>query len=156
MDNGKQNRIPLGANPNKTAKIPREQWINHPEFMPMFQAAMVGVEFPKDKIPSGFKIWLDLSLRQIPFSLLKMPIEGYKELIDNESDFYSFGLLQKAIDIVYNSKPVYFGADTDLMEYYLIIEDIIEMKQIIAEIQEPIKQDIIDKLILKEAPSILK
>lgn len=156
MDNGKQKRVPLGANPNTTQKVPREKFVNHPEFMPMFQAAMIGQEFPHGNIPDKFKEWLLVCLKEIPFPLFKMPFEGYKEMIALNPNKYSFGLLQKAIDIIYNSKPSVLFSNDVIFNYMNVIEHLEEMKQIIFEIQDPIKQDIIDKLILKQAPSILK
>ena len=126
---------------NSTAKLPpKEQFVSHPDFAKRIGEAMEGVTFPQDKIPDAFKSWLIACLEQIPFSVLRMPLPFYRELITTHPENMTFGLLQKAADIVYNSKPTDFVGSLDA--YADIIEAIATLKDAMSDITDPIRDKV--------------
>ncbi len=126
---------------NSTANLPpKEQFVNHPDFAKRIGEAMQGVVFPKDKIPDAFKSWLMDCLKRIPFSTLGMPLIFYRELITTHPENMTFGLLQKAADIVYNSKPTDHVGSLDA--YADIIEAIATLKDDMSDITDPIRDKV--------------
>jgi hypothetical protein len=140
-------KIPM---PAPKAQLPeREQFVNHPEFKDRISAAMEGVEFPIEKIPANLNVWLWETLRHIPYSVLGMPLPFYHQLINTPVHQMSFGLLQKACDIVFNAKPTDLLI-ADLSEYHNIILAVATMKDALSDITDPIRDKVIDDLMAAE------
>ena len=149
MDKQKGRKIPMQA--PKPQFPQREQFVHHPEFKERIAKEMDGVEFPKEKIPADFDKWLQCALLGISFPSLGMPLPFYYQLITVAPDAMTFGLLQKACDIVFNSKPNDHSPSTDDLEvYYNMITQIATMKDALSDITDPIRDKVIDDLMAAE------
>jgi len=141
MDTSKGRKLPT---PQVQRQIPREQFINHPEFKERIASAMDGVEFPKEKIPAKYTEWLENCLKHVPFAILGMPIPFYFDLCFIDPEKMTFGLLQKGCDIIYNSNPDWHKVS--MGEYYEMIRTIASMKDALSDITDPIRDKVIDDL----------
>lgn len=154
--------IPLAKGIQK--KIPREQWGNHPEYQGKIQKLLGTCVFPKDEIPKDFHYWLLQAMLQFSLPTLGIPQSIYFKFVNTPPDTYKFGELQKALDIVFNSKPCFHNCDNNslifateiLNAYHSQMGAVMRMKQTFEDIISPLKEQVIDELILQDAPSIIK
>ena len=146
MDQQKGRQRPMQA--PKPQLPQRDQFVHHPEFKERIAKAMDGIEFPIEKIPANFNKWLTNALNHIPFTVLGIPLHFYYDLCFIHPDKMTFGLLQKACDIVYNSSPE--CQKMGLSEYYEMIREIATMKDALSDITDPIRDKVIDDLMAAE------
>ena len=141
------NTKPFPAAPPKPQPR-KEDYVRHPEFAERIGKAMDGVEFPADKIPKNFGKWIGSCLAHVPFSQLGMPLPFYYDLINEPIEKLTFGVLQKACDIIYNSSPEWH--DVPISEYYGIISAAAAMKDALSDITDPIRDKVIEDLMAKD------
>lgn len=125
---------------------PREEYLNHPKFMELFGEAMVGVETPKDKISGWMRAQLTESLLDMSFPSLSVPFHIYAELCTLPCEEMTFGVLQKAADIIFSSKPN--TSHSSILEAHLDkVKSMAELLDAMQQITNPIRDKVIDKLI---------
>lgn len=130
----------------------RENYLQHPEFNKRFSEAMEGVTFPAESVMVGFDEYLKRALQHISFTTLRMPLPLYCDLIGLPSYKFSFGILQKATDIIYNSTPEHLGVG--LPEYSVIIEETAKMIDLMRDITQPITNKVTSALMAKDSVKI--
>lgn len=153
-----KNAMPFPLAKNVQKKIHREQWCQHPQFQGNIQKLLNECVFPKEDIPASFHTWLLDSLLQHAFPSLNLPQAIYFKFVNTPPETYKFGELQKAVDIVYNSKPkILSGTAADILNaYHSQACTILRMKTAFEDIISPLREKVIDELILQDAPSIIK
>ena len=154
-------KVPVKMPTSKPSKEQLIEQIKHsPEFAQLKVAKLKDLEFPKDKIPLLFYIYLHRALMQFSIASLNLPSPIYRKFILDKPETYSFLELQKAVDIVWNSKPTNEGNGMVyaemLIEYANMIENVNEMRIEFEKIIIPIQDAIIDELVKKKAPSIIQ
>ena len=148
QNKNKKQPIPLPQYAKGQPEPTREQYIQHPEFMGKFSEAMDGIVFPPDKIPGDFAVWLDASLEYISFPSLKIPFVEYENIIHLQPGQLSFGILQKCADIIFHSTPdehKWLAA-----QHKKMLSEIIELKNAMMDLIEPVREKIIDELMEQE------
>jgi hypothetical protein len=122
---------------------PKESYVNHPDFNKRFAEAMEGAALPADKIPAGFKGWLLTSIENMSFPETRLPFAIYKEIIETDPAEMSFGLLQKAADLVMNSKPIWFTVPS---RHIIYLEQTTTLIDAMRDIAQPIRDKVIGSL----------
>lgn len=140
--------------------IPDDAYVNHPEFNERIGKAMDGIGFPKNEIPKQFNQYLISAMADIAFPALCVPLPVYHQLINDEPQAMSFGILQKACDIILNSKPYMVSIDDPgslllqkqmLIVHYNTITEVGTMIDKMRDITDPIKKTVIDSLKAKDS-----
>jgi hypothetical protein len=127
----------------------RHQLTNHPEFIAEFDKNMGDAQFPSDEIPADFRQWLDNCLPNIPYTAMGMiAMDIYKQICFSDPKDMPLGIIQKCIDIVFNSKPT----DHDCtMDYYCtIIEKCGKMMDKVTDIVAPARDKAVETIWVRE------
>ncbi len=139
--------------------VPRESYTTHPLFADkmIHELNREEVVFPAADIPDNFKSWLLMALSDIPFPNLRMATGTYWKLIHKAPDELTFGTLQKAVDIIWNSKPDTWKPEfkgelvstnqSILQDHYEKMLAINKMRMACDAIIAPIREKVIDELI---------
>jgi hypothetical protein len=145
-------------------KPSREEYKLHPEYINEFVKALDGAEIVGIDIPEEFHSWVLIAMVKLPFPSLRMSIGVYDKLIQTAPVTWSFGVLEKATSLVFESVPQAIGnIQHGYVEYIKSLckhSDKIKacgkLRHAFEEIKAPIREKVIDELILQDAPSIIK
>jgi len=142
----------------------KEDYLNHPQFMERFGAAMMGVETPKEVIPDWMRYALNRCLMDMPFPSIGVPMHVYSELCFTKCEEMTFGVLQKAADIIFSSNPKakayeFLGeekayAHDYCQDHYELVRSMATLLDAMKAITDPIRDKVIEELIA--ADSIIK
>jgi len=139
---GNNAAAPLGNNAAATQQY-RNQFLNHPDFMPKFSEAMRGVTYPVKEIHKDMRGWLLLALMKRSFPSLQCPLSQYQEMVEMDPKNMSFPTLQKACNIILNHEP----GDAICEWANVVIPEMEKMRVNIDQIISPKREKVIDELV---------
>ncbi len=146
-------------NGGKRAEIDRARYKTHPEFMPRYLAELEKLQYPINEITFAWRRALRNALNSSAFGKLGLPIDRYKIYNTGVLGNFTIGMIKHSCDLIINSTPNELdlaSRNLSYNSYAELIDECIRMQAKIESLIGPVREKIIDELILQEAPSIIK